>query len=149
MTVVVLRVHSIHVRFLASTQDRDECLARLQTWRSVLRKWTCGLLGNKSAPLFRGQHPIYVRIPLKATPPDKSILYTRSPRVEWHYPMLFQKYQRLRIILSGQMCAVIFTRKIERECCGAKVEPAPHPEDIVWENLSFSKGKRLSVQVRR
>ncbi|KAL8446325.1 hypothetical protein Emed_005062 [Eimeria media] len=30
---------------------------------------------------------------------------------------------------------------------GAQVEPAPEPEDIVWENLSFSRAKRSLIQV--
>ena len=33
--------------------------------------------------------------------------------------------------------------------CVAQVEPAPHPEDIVWENLSFSRANRILIQVRR
>lgn len=32
-------------------------------------------------------------------------------------------------------------------CSVSEVEPAPHPEDIVWENLSFSRAKRVLVQV--
>ncbi|KAL8271524.1 hypothetical protein Esti_004559 [Eimeria stiedai] len=68
------------------TQDRNDCLSRLYSWRASLRKWTCGLCKDRNCPLFRGRYPI-------------------------------------------------------------NVEPAPEPEDIVWENLSFSRAKRSLIQV--